>query len=239
MPIKHLRSPASRRSVLIGALGGGALMLTGCSDTHAGASTLPRTSVTLYGDSITTGIGTNAIHAETTENPNSWPHHFDSSTARLADITAINGITAEGILPQAQPAHTDVLLLELGANDLNAVNEGKTLDEMLAWMQKSVLLLVKATEKSGRDVIMTAIGPRPAAQRPEYTDRFNSAMKAWSEAQKFWWIDPWPDLKGSELGAYKDGTSDDGEHPNAIGAVILGAAYGAEVDRVLKARAGA
>jgi lysophospholipase L1-like esterase len=241
MSTDDLRRTPSRRSALGAALAVGALTLSGCSDDRdlAAASTasLTSTAVTLYGDSITTGNGTNAIHVTMTENPDSWPHYLGDSPVTLADITALNGITAEDILPYAQTATSDVLLLELGANDLLAVNEGMNLDETLAWFQKSISLLVERTGKSGKDVIMTAIGPRPSDQAPEQTDPFNAAMKAWSTSQKFWWTDPWPNLKGTTLGAYKDGLSDDGVHPNAAGAPILGAAYRSEIERVLRERA--
>jgi lysophospholipase L1-like esterase len=190
-----------------------------CSDTSTSAPPPPPRPGALHvlavGDSITEADSADFDDAQI--GPSSWATSLDGDGVQVMGGWAHSGATTEDILqgladrPPA-PAGPDVLVIMAGNNDIDASLPFDVIDENLVAI---------AGQVHAPRVVLSTIAPED--QDAAAVTDFNAGLPELATRQGWQLVDPMAGV-GDGRGHYVPGMSDDGVHPTAAGARLIGAA---------------
>jgi lysophospholipase L1-like esterase len=203
------------------------LMLADCSGVPV-SRTPPQPSpaavhLLAVGDSITEADSGDFDDADI--GPSSWAAFADADGVQMLGGWAHAGATTTDMLagladrlPAAGPtARPDVLVIMAGNNDVDASVPFRVVAENLI----GIAAIVNAPR-----VVLSTIAPED--EGAEAVTDFNARLPDLARREGWQLVDPMVDV-GDGRGHYLPGMSDDGVHPTALGARLIGAALHAAV----------
>ncbi|NEK87254.1 SGNH/GDSL hydrolase family protein [Blastococcus saxobsidens] len=207
-----------RGAVLVAAVG---TLLAGCAGGDgpgpgpaapaAGAGADVRLAV--IGDSITQADGD---VPRGRIGPTSWLDTATGQGARFAGGWARAGATTEDMLAAATPVDADVLVILAGTNDPRAGISGEgTADNIRAVVDRVGV----------EQVVISAVPPRDPA--PEIAVATNEVLAELADDEGWDFVDAMEDVREDDR--YAPGMTDDGIHPTARAAALIGEALGEAV----------
>ena len=206
-----------------------ALIMALCSSTSGSTPPPPPTPGALHvlavGDSITEADSEDFDDAQL--GPSSWATFLDGDGVQVVGGWAHAGATTEDILQglaglppaPAATAAPDVLVIMAGNNDVDASLPFDVVDENLV----AIARLVHAPR-----VVLSTIAPEDQVAAA-VTD-FNARLPGFATQEGWQLVDPMAGV-GDGRGHYLPGMSEDGVHPTAAGARLIGAALRSALTR--------
>lgn len=166
-----------------------------------------------YGDSITEGDSID--FAKGRFGPLSWASYVGEGIW-FAGGWAQGGAKTAKMVENSKPLKADVLVLSVGANDYAT---------RVPFTETSANIVALVKKSSVRRVLLVSAPPRD--ETPEWTVEYNRNLERLAAAQGWEFVDAAAGIRAGNVHA--DGMSQDGVHPTAQAARIMGAAIGAAI----------
>ena len=132
--------------------------------------------------------------------------------------------------------HPKAVVINGGTNDIAQNNHPYVEDRTF----QNIVTMAQIAKANGIKVILTSITPCDHyTWRPEIKDviakikSLNARIKAYAKKNKFQYVDYWTEM-ANEQGAMRDGISEEGCHPNAVGYAIMGPLVQKAIKKVVK-----
>lgn len=138
----------------------------------------------------------------------SWVYHASRKGLEFAGGWADGGSSTAKMAANAKPVKADVLVIIAGTNDIG--------NRPFAESAANVSAIVR---KVGvKRVIISAIPPYNS--NPQLPVEYNKQMKAFATSRGWKWVDAMAPVRDGDM--WKPGLSNDGKHPTAEGAQLIG-----------------
>jgi lysophospholipase L1-like esterase len=191
-----------------------AAVLTACSPTAAHEKTVSASAgvvtAVAVGDSVTAADSPDFDRASF--GPRSWASTADGDGVDLTGGWAVPGAMTADMRDGVGPLRADALVIMAGTND---VRRNVRWDESAAALDGIVRIV-------GIDRVLVC-SIVPLADDPAAAQAFNSRLRVLADKEGWEFADTAAVVRG-DGGRWLPGMSDDGIHPNAVGAARIGAA---------------
>lgn len=166
--------------------------------------------VVVVGDSVTAADSGSV--AEGRFGPGSWAYTADQDGVDVIGGWAVKGATTEAMAGGVGPANADTLVIMGGTND---VLQG------LPWARSAAAIRQIVRTAGVPDVVLCSIVP--SAVDPAGVAAYNQQLAGLAAAEGWQLVDPDVAVRTAD-GSWAAGMSEDGTHPTATAAALIGAA---------------